>query len=388
MKYLTCSFLTYCFLTVLAAQVTSANRGSVQIRYTAGHPDFTFIPEQVLGAAFDGHAQGDINRILIPENIAVMKTVGLNPVSYRLRTELGIEAWHWNPKGQWSEPGKQEGYWISDNFSDQPIQLSNGYRLPRRGNTHDQANDDGYSRLDDGDTNTFWKSNPYLGEYYTKDPDSLHPQWVIVDLGKLKLVNAIRIKWADPFALSFKVDYALDNGHVYFDPLVPNTWHNFSHGDITDQEGGDNIITVSSKPVMVRYIRISMTKSSQTTDATGHDIRDKLGFAIAELYAGLVKKDNKFYDWVHHAADNESQSITYASSTDPWHSAADIDPNTEEAGIDLFFQSGITGKQPAMIPVGLLYDNPDNMKALIQYLLTKNYPVTEIEMGEEPDGQL
>ncbi len=388
MKYISCFFFSYCFFPGLTAQLTLANKGTVQIQYNPGHPIHSFIPEQVLGAAFDGHAQGDINRILIAENIAAMRTVGLNPVSYRLRTELGIEAWHWNPNGRWSEPGRQQGYWTSDNFSSQPIQLSNGYHLPRRGNTHDQANDDGYSRLDDGNIKTFWKSNPYLDEYYTEDPNSLHPQWVIVDLGKLRPVNAVQVFWGKPYAITYTVDYALDIGNDYFDPMVPNTWHSFPHGYVNNQNGGNNIITISSKPVMVRFIRICMTKSSQTTTETGNDIRDKLGFAIAELYAGLLNKHKIFHDWVHHAADNKRQSITYASSTDPWHSASDIDPNTEQAGLDLFFQCGITGKQPAMMPVGLLYDTPDNMKALLQYLIAKKYPVDEIEMGEEPDGQL
>ena len=89
---------------MLPAQVNSLNKNAVQIQYTPGHPAATFIPEKAVGAAFDGHSQGDISRILTKDNIAAMKTVGLNPISYRLRTELGIEAWHWNPNGHWSEP--------------------------------------------------------------------------------------------------------------------------------------------------------------------------------------------------------------------------------------------------------------------------------------------
>ena len=40
-----------------------------------------------------------------------------------------------------------------------------------------------------------------------------------------------------------------------------------------------------------------------------------------------------------------------------------------------------------LIPVGVLYDTPENAVAEIQYLLRRNYSLEGIELGEEPDGQ-
>jgi hypothetical protein len=56
-------------------------------------------------------------------------------------------------------------------------------------------------------------------------------------------------------------------------------------------------------------------------------------------------------------------------------------------GFDLFFTSGVTRGLPAMIPVALLYDTPDNAVAEAAYLQKRGYPVSYIEMGEEADGQ-
>ncbi len=365
----------------------AVNKGIVQILYLPHHPENTFIPSKNIGGAIDGHFKGDIDKMLTPQNISEMKLAGLKPVSYRLRTELAGEVWHWNPEGKWSDSVKRQGYWISDSVSTKPIQLSYGYRLPRRGNTHDQANDDGYSRISDGDTTTFWKSNPYLDSVYTHESNDLHPQWVIVDLGKKYRINAIQIDWGNPYALNYKVDYAKGNDPQYFDPFEPGIWHSFSQNKIDNSKQRNNIKKISENPLYARFIRISFTESSYTSNQKSNDIRDKLGFSIKEIEVGMLDNKGIFEDYVRHSP-NHHQSVIYVSSTDPWHTAKDIDYNTEQPGIDRFFTDGLTSNLPALIPAALLYDTPENVLSLMKYLEAKHYKVNEIEMGEEPEGQL
>src|SRR5437773_2770793 len=387
------AFLLPCVLcSLLVAQAppifAHKNKTSPSVTvFVTDKPANRFIPSQALGAGVDGHAFGETERQLSSPNIQAMLSAGLEPLTYRLRTELAGEAWHWNPKGTWSDPANHEGYWTSDSVAEAPIKLSYGYRLPRRGNTIDQANNDGFSRIDDGDQQTFWKSNPYLDEHFTAEKNSLYPQWVIIDLGSRKKINALRIVWGEPFATKFSVQYGYFIGPEDLSQRLPTAWRTFPHGNIRNGTGGSAQRTLAGRSLQVRYVRIRLDESSLTGARESNDIRDRLGFAIREIYLGSIDDRAHFQDEIRHGPKRDGQTTIYVSSTDPWHREIDRDGNTEQPGFDFIFASGLTNGLPVMLPVPVLYDTPENAVAEIQYLTARGYSIDRIEMGEEPDGQ-
>jgi hypothetical protein len=385
---LVCFALVFQSVLVLAQETKpAAQHATVTVSYTPGKPANRFIPSHALGAGVDGHSEGETDQQLSPKNIEAMLSAGLKPLTYRLRTELAGEAWHWNPQGHWSEGNKRQGYWTSNSDLGQPIHVCYGYRLPRRGNTIDQANDDGYSRIDDGDLRTFWKSNPYLDEHFTGDKNSVSPQWVMIDLGARKKINAARILWSEPYATNFSIEYGDFVGKEDLSQRLPTDWHSFPKGEIAGGNGGDRVLKLSSSPLVARYVRIRLNQSSETGPSGSTDIRDRLGFTIREIQLGTVDSRGRFSDVMRHAPTKNGQTVIYVSSTDPWHREIDRDPQTEQPGFDFIFRSGLSNRLPLLLPVPVLYDTPENSAALIRYLQARGYPFERIEMGEEPDGQ-
>lgn len=338
----------------------------------------------------DGADVGITERVFRSESVAKMRSLGLPRLTYRLRTELGVQVWHWNPQGSWSDAAQNQGYWVS-NGTGGPVAMSWGYRLPRRGSTTDQANDDGYSRLDDGDPDSFWKSNPYLDRHFTGEPNTAHPQWVVVDLGQARSVNAVHLHWGVPYATRFRVEYCVMEGRS-IDGELPDTfdkdarWLPFPKGIVTEGKGGKVRLGLANRPIFARFIRLWLTESSGGNPKSDSDIRDNLGYALREIEVGLEGAKGTWRDWVRHAKTKE-QTVIYTSSTDPWHRATDRDPNTEQPGLDTVAGSGLGNGFPILMSCGLLYDTPENAANLVRYLRQRKIAVSEVELGEEPDGQ-
>ena len=370
--------LLACFVVSAGAQTT--------VSVDSSRPLATFSPAQALGAGIDGHGHGTLRDIYTPPNIAAMRSAGLDRLTYRLRTELGVEAWHWNPAGRWSDSAHSRGYWISDSVSGTPITLTHGYRLPRRGNTIDQADNTGYSRIDDGDTATFWKSNPSLDPALDASDPTPHPQWVIVDLGSVSRVNSIRIAWADPFATDFRVQFWRGDVVSDIDESPPGRWITFPRGDVREIRGGDLQLSLADSAVPTRFVRLILTASSHTAVGGARDPRDSAGYAIRELWVGR-RAGASLTDVLRHGTSRQTQSLIYASSTDPWHRASDIDLDLEQPGFDRVAASGLTSHEPMMIPVPVLFSTPEDGANELRYLVHRGYAFDRVELGEEPDGQ-
>jgi len=384
-----CRTTSPCFIGFLAATASlAADERPVVLSATVSTDQCVnkCIPKQSLGGGIDGHERGECARMLSGKNIIEMLSAGLGPLTCRLRTELAGEVWHWNPRGSWSDEARRCGYWTSSSSITTPINLSYGYRLPRRGNTIDQANNDGYSRICDGDENSFWKSNPYLDPYFTGENDDAHPQWMVIDLGAVKPVNSIRIQWGVPYASQCQIEYWSGNDPMHLHIDRNDDWRPFPQGVIANSSGGDITTRLSSNTIPVQFVRVLMNYSSTSTTQPSADVRDRLGFAVREICLGQTNDAGEFEDYIRHKPER-SQTTIYVSSTDPWHRAEDIDYKTEQPGLDFILRSKLTNHLPVLVPVGVLYDTPDNAVAEIQYLLARKYSLEGVELGEEPDGQ-
>ena len=133
------------FLFFIAHMVDAQNgaQGSGQdIVVDTSHAVNSFSPLRALGGAIDRQCGGTTeeqvanhtDRVLTAPVLKELLGAGWGTVTYRQNTELQIEAWHWNPRGTWSNPAKQEGYFIgSAEPTSEKIMHSWAYPLPHAG---------------------------------------------------------------------------------------------------------------------------------------------------------------------------------------------------------------------------------------------------------------
>ena len=367
--------------TVSSPQVPAI--GTVHVDANPTHVINSFDPDRALGSSLDVLSRASIDKVHSPHIVQESLSAGWGAITYRNNTELRMGAWHWTENGTWSDAAHQSGYFTGSTDLKDPTRYILAYALPHRG----------FSTSGDepvpGPNLSYWKSNPYLTSRFTGESDAMHPQWVVVDLRAPKSVNAIRIAWANPYAVTYQVEYWEGKDALDFDRGPSGQWKLFPSALIKDAPGGTGTLKLSGAPVSTQFLRVLMTESSNTCDLHGaDDIRNCVGYAIQSIDAGTLDANNEFVNVLRDTT-AENQPMYCSSSIDPWHSGADVrnDGKYQHTGFDLFFTSGITNNLPAMIPVTMLYGTPEDAAAQISYIEKRGYPISYIEMGEEPDGK-
>ena len=210
-----------------------------------------FDPDKAMGTSIDILPAKDFDKVYSEPIIRESLAAGWGPITYRQNTELTYDAWHWNPNGTWSDEKHKSGYFLGSAEPKEFLRESFGYRLAHRGTTRSDSGQFECSRMTDGDPATYWKSNPYLTSKFTGEPDSAHPQWVVIDFALPQEIDAIQIAWANPYATKYVVEYWTGKEDALVKPLA-GTWVKFPQGEATGATGGNKVQRLADHPVATR----------------------------------------------------------------------------------------------------------------------------------------
>src|SRR5256885_4915072 len=172
-------------LATCCALSSIASAQSVQVDVTPSHVVNRFSPLYALGSTVDRVPSNATDVFFRPDQIAQIQQAGWGVISYRQNTDLFVQAWHWNPKGKWSDPSSQ-GYFVGDPTpTREMIRHSYGYSLPHRGFTRNGGTEiDPFSRLGLGPLHTFWENNSLLPTQFHRQCQLWQPQTVEGSLQK------------------------------------------------------------------------------------------------------------------------------------------------------------------------------------------------------------
>src|SRR5580692_126855 len=107
---MTQSKLIYFGLAALLSLAPPVRPQNVIVDADPTHAVNSFSPIRALGAGVDRLQTGSTDHVLTDPILKQILTAGWQPVTYRQNTDLQVQAWHWNPRGTWSNSEKQEGY--------------------------------------------------------------------------------------------------------------------------------------------------------------------------------------------------------------------------------------------------------------------------------------
>ncbi|MGO8816921.1 MAG: discoidin domain-containing protein [Terriglobia bacterium] len=397
--------------TLFQVQAQAAPQAAtVHVDVTPEHILNTIYPDTATGAWMDDLTKAQVDNLSKPETIQGIKNLGWGSITMRNNSELRLGSWHWNENGTWSDAAGKRGYFTGSAELGAPIHYGYSYSLPHR------------DFMISGDTplvagfQSYWKSNPYLSSHFTGESDALHPQWVVIDMGLARPVNAIHLQWVNPYAATYVMQYWIgDNNALDWDRGPNGVWKAFPSGTIENGKGGDVHLKLSDAPITARFVRVLMSKSSGTCDSHGaQDVRNCVGYALETLSAGRMDAAGTYSivypvngvepgpatgNEPHASGDDDEGPFPgsaedragnfYASSIDPWHEAGNLIPGGHDMynGMDNFFTSGLTMGHAALVPCTVIYGTPDDCANEVAYIHKRGYPVAGIEIGEECDGK-
>jgi hypothetical protein len=125
------------FVFTLAFLISHSNGTAQMVRVdaTPSHVVNKFSPLYALGSTVDRVPSNATDAFFRPDQVKQVLSAGWGVVSYRQNTDLFVQAWHWNPKGTWSDPAGK-GYFTGDATpAKEMIRHSYGYSLRHRGFT-------------------------------------------------------------------------------------------------------------------------------------------------------------------------------------------------------------------------------------------------------------
>ena len=233
----------------------------------------------------DDLSKKQVDNLTRPETIQAVKNLGWGSITMRNNSELRLSAWHWNENGTWSDPAAKSGYYVGSADLGEPIHYGYSDPLPHR------------DFMTSGDLDFWWLVFKVIGRailnltsHFTGESDALHPQWVVIDMGTARAVNAIHIQWVNPYATIYVVQYWLgDNNAMDWDMGPNGSWKAFQSGAVLNRSGGDVHLKLSDAPVTTRFVRVLDVEILRASDTHGsQDVRNRVGYALQTLSAGSI----------------------------------------------------------------------------------------------------